>query len=45
MNLKTVATLFKFVLVFIYLESSFSSLDFNFEGTFAEEPQCKYKLL
>ena len=36
MNLKTVATLFKCILVFNYWESSFSFINVNFEGTFVE---------
>ena len=44
MNLKIVKTIFKFIFIFNYKESSFSSIDFNFEGTFVEGLQCKYKL-
>ena len=44
MNLEAVKTLFKFIFTLIYKESSFSSIDFHFQGTFAEGPQCKYKL-
>ena len=40
MNLKIVTTLFKFVWF-----STKNLLFFNFEGTFAEGPQCKYKHL
>ena len=36
MNLKIATTLFKFILVANCLESSFSSIDFIFEGTFVE---------
>ena len=43
MNLKNVTILFKFILVFNYSEPSFSFIDFNFEGTFVEGAQCKYK--
>ena len=41
MNLKVVTILLKFIIVFSNSESSFSSMDFNFEGTFVEGPQCK----
>ena len=44
MNLKTVKTLFKFIFIFNYRESSFSSIDFHFQVTFVEGPRCKYKL-
>ena len=40
MNLKIVTTLFKFVWF-----STKNLLFFNFEGTFVEGPQCKYKHL
>ena len=45
MNLIIVTTLLKFILVCNYCESSFLSMDFNFEGTFVEGLKCKDKLL
>ena len=47
MNLKvetTLLNLFSFSTIYFgFQESLFSFIDFNFEGTFVEGPQCKYK--